>query len=83
MYENYPKLHDEQLKSSRQKHFVNSAYWRRDMSDLPLTVYVETGPDSIALRACYREGIMSASLRNAILDALVSEFTQMIEASND
>jgi non-ribosomal peptide synthetase component F len=77
VYENYPKLQEESLKSKQQDHFVNTDYWRREMSDIDLTVYMETQLGAGHIKLCYLENIISDESANSALEGLLSELKRI------
>jgi amino acid adenylation domain-containing protein len=77
VFENYPKLEELVLKSKQRTLLRNTAYWRRDMSDIDLTLYVEFSNEGIHLKANYLRGILKPELISELLRLLESEFIKV------
>lgn len=77
VYENYPKHQEESLKSKQQDHFVNTSYWRREMSDIDLTVYIGTQLGAGHIKVCYLENIISHGSAFSTLNDLMVELNNI------
>ena len=71
VFENYPKMQEDSLKESRRGRVKNVAYWRRDMADIPLTVYVEIRDGRMTIKFSYNDAVLSQEEAQARIDTFV------------
>lgn len=71
VFENYPKLQEDSLKETRRGQVKNTAYWRRDMADIPLTVYIEVRGGRMAIKFSYIDAVLSREEAQARIDTFV------------
>ncbi|MFA7243847.1 MAG: condensation domain-containing protein [Patescibacteria group bacterium] len=77
VYENYPKQQEDALKSKQQNYFVNTGYWRREMSDIDLTVYIETRTSNGHIKGCYLDKLISDDTASSVLNGFLAELNKI------
>lgn len=78
VFENYPKVEEATLKANDRQFLKNTAYWRRDMSDIDLTLYVEISIEGIHIKASYLTGILKQSLVATLISSLESQLQAIL-----
>ncbi len=78
VFENYPKVEEESLRNNSRGGLVNSAFWRRDMADIPKTLYVEVIGNETAIRLSYNQDLVSRQEAEAMLGKFYRELLSCI-----
>lgn len=76
VFENYPKMQEDSLKESRRGGVMNTDYWRRDMADIPMTLYVEVRNGVTDIKLSYNNTVVSRD----VAQGLVDEFMRTLKA---
>lgn len=71
VFENYPKVQEDSLKESRRGGVMNADYWRRDMADIPMTLYVEVRDGETAIKLSYNDTVVSRGVAQELIDGFV------------
>lgn len=71
VFENYPKIQEDSLKESRRGRVMNVDYWRRDMADIPVTIYVEVRDGKTTIKLSYNDTVVSRGVAQDLIDNFV------------
>ncbi|HWT40406.1 MAG TPA: condensation domain-containing protein [Dongiaceae bacterium] len=71
VFENYPKMQEDSLKESRRGGVMNTDYWRRDMADIPITLYVEVRNGETDIKLSYNNSVVSREAARGRVDEFV------------
>lgn len=71
VFENYPKVQEDRLKHVSRGGVTNTDYWRRDMADIPKTLYVEIRDAITTIKLSFNTDSLTAETAQKITDEFV------------
>ncbi|HEY8992958.1 MAG TPA: condensation domain-containing protein [Candidatus Microsaccharimonas sp.] len=71
VFENYPKVQEDRLKHTSRGGVTNTDYWRRDMADIPKTLYVEILDAVTTIKLSFNTDSLTAETAQNITDEFV------------
>lgn len=70
VYENYPKQEEEKLKYNDHASLINTSYWRREMSNIDITIYIDILSQRPHIKICYLKKYIAHSVAREFADLL-------------
>lgn len=71
VFENYPKMQEDSLRNEVRGGLTNTSHWRRDMADIPKTLYVEVRNAKTSVRLSYNYDVVEAAVASQLIKAFL------------
>ncbi|MBC7459122.1 hypothetical protein H7200_00190 [Candidatus Saccharibacteria bacterium] len=71
VFENYPKVQEDRLKYASRGGITNTEYWRRDMADIPKTLYVEIRDTITTIKLSFNTDSLTTETAQKMTDEFV------------